>query len=181
MTATHCSYFSSHGFLVLTSTISTFAVRLSHSNIESHSKCNLAYIKQNFCEQFSIRVSFGENNYFLSDTYLECLRYVTPIPNNPNSNVATGHTTLGTPYYVKFYPETMHLCSLVPRPRRTFHRFQYGKAGRAWYLFSCEHDVIGKWRKFSERTGYVLRIVQLTARSTLGVYYNHPLLARYVR
>ena len=35
-----------------------FAVRLSHSNIESHS--NLAYNKQNFGEQVSICASFGE-------------------------------------------------------------------------------------------------------------------------
>ena len=40
--------------------------------------------------------------------------------------------------------------SLVPRPRPAFRRLQYRKAGRAWYLFSNEHDVIGKWRKFSE-------------------------------
>ena len=30
------------------------------------------------------------------------------------------------------------------RPRPAFRRLQYGKAGRAWYLFSREHDVIGK-------------------------------------
>ena len=71
--------------------------------------------------------------------------------------------------------------SLVPRPRPAFHRLQYGKARRAWYLFSCEHDIIGKWQKFSEQTGCVLRIVQLTTRSTLGVYNNRPPLARYVR
>ena len=35
--------------------------------------------------------------------------------------------------------------SLVPRPRPAFRRLQYGKAWRAWYLFSREHDVIGKW------------------------------------
>ena len=38
--------------------------------------------------------------------------------------------------------------SLVPRPRPAFRRLQYGKAWRAWYLFSREHNVIGKWRKF---------------------------------
>ena len=55
-----------------------------------------------------------------------------------------------------------------------------GKAGRAWYLFSLEHDIIGKWRKFSEQTGCVSRIVQLTTCSTLGVYDNCPPLARHV-
>ena len=34
--------------------------------------------------------------------------------------------------------------SLVPRPHPAFRRLQYGKAGRAWYLFSHEHDIIGK-------------------------------------
>ena len=48
--------------------------------------------------------------------------------------------------------------SLVPRPRPAFHHLQYGKAGRAWYLFSCEHDAISKLRKFAELTGYVSRI-----------------------
>ena len=71
--------------------------------------------------------------------------------------------------------------SLVPRPRPAFHRLQYGKAGRAWYLFPREHDVIGKWRKFSEQTGCISRIVQPTTHSTLGVYDNCPPLARYVR
>ena len=70
--------------------------------------------------------------------------------------------------------------SLIPRPRPAFRRLQYGKAGRAWYPFLCEHDVIGKWQKFSEQTGCVSRIVQLTTCSTLGVYDNRPLLARYV-
>ena len=71
--------------------------------------------------------------------------------------------------------------SLVPRPRPAFCHLQYGKVWRAWYLFSREHDVIGKWRKFSERTDCVSSIVQPTTRSTLGVYDNRPPLARYVR
>ena len=41
--------------------------------------------------------------------------------------------------------------SLVPRPRPAFRRLQYGKAGRAWYLFSREHDIIGKLQKFAEQ------------------------------
>ena len=38
-----------------------------------------------------------------------------------------------------------HIGSLIPRPRPAFRRLQYGKVGRAWYLFSHEHDLIGKW------------------------------------
>ena len=34
--------------------------------------------------------------------------------------------------------------SLIPRPHPAFCHLQYEKAGRAWYLFSCEHDVIRK-------------------------------------
>ena len=44
------------------------------------------------------------------------------------------------------------MCSVVltsfPVPRRAFRRLQYGKAGRAWYISSCEHDVIDKWQTF---------------------------------
>jgi len=35
-------------------------------------------------------------------------------------------------------------------PCSAFHCLQYGKAGRAWYLFSHEHDVIDKWHNNSE-------------------------------
>ena len=50
--------------------------------------------------------------------------------------------------------------SLVPRPRPAFRHLQYGKVGRAWYLFSREHDVhvISKLRKIAELTGCVSRI-----------------------
>ena len=64
--------------------------------------------------------------------------------------------------------ETSIRHSLVPRPRPAFHRLQYEKAWRAWYLFS------------HEQTGWVSHIVQLTTRSTLDVYDNRSLLARYV-
>ena len=76
----------------------------------------------------------------------------------------------------------MHLASLVPRPQPAFRHLQYGKMGRAWYLFSHEHDAWA-WcnRKFSKQTGCISRIVQLTTHSTLGAYDNHSPLARYVR
>ena len=50
------------------------------------------------------------------------------------------------------------MVSLVPRPRPAFCPLQYGKAERAWYLFSREHEVIGKLWKFAELTGCILRI-----------------------
>ena len=49
---------------------------------------------------------------------------------------------------------TYCVASLVPRPRPAFRRFQYGKAGRAWYLFSREHDVIGNLQKFAEQVAF---------------------------
>ena len=67
---------------------------------------------------------------------------------------------------------------LFPRPHPVF---RCGKAWRAWYLVSHERDIIEKWRKFSEQTGYVSRIVQQTTGSTLGVHNNRPPLARYVQ
>jgi len=41
----------------------------------------------------------------------------------------------------------MKLISPISRSRPPYFRLQYGKMGRAWYLFSCEHDVIDKWQK----------------------------------
>ena len=60
--------------------------------------------------------------------------------------------------------------SLVPRHHPAFHRLQYRKAGRAWYLFSCEHDVISKSRKIAELTARLrFAYFQSTMRSTLSV------------
>ena len=77
------------------------------------------------------------------------------------------------------FSDTYLRTSLVPSPTPwpAFRRLQYGKAGRAWYIFSREHDVI---EKFSERRRYILRVIQLSTRSTLGEYNNRPPLARYV-
>ena len=44
------------------------------------------------------------------------------------------------------------LGSLFSRLRPAFHCLQYGKARRAWYLFSSEYDV---FTKFAELTGCV--------------------------
>ena len=46
--------------------------------------------------------------------------------------------------------------SLIPRLHPAFHRLQYGKAGRAWYLFSRERDVIGKWDQNEQAAFHVL-------------------------
>jgi len=68
------------------------------------------------------------------------------------------------------------LGSYVPRPHPAFRHLQYGKVGRAWYLFSHEHDIINKWQKKKNEKANV----QPTRHSILGVYDRHPLLARYV-
>ena len=47
-----------------------------------------------------------------------------------------------------------YIHSLVTRPRPSFRRLQYRKAGRAWYLFSHEHDVISKLQKFAEQAAF---------------------------
>ena len=76
--------------------------------------------------------------------------------------------------------QSMCVCSLAsfPVPRPAFRRLQYGKAGRAWYIFSREHDVIEKWQNFQNED--VLRVIQPSTRSTLGEYDSRPPLARYV-
>ena len=71
--------------------------------------------------------------------------------------------------------------SLVPRPHPAFCCLQCGKLGRAWYLFSREHDVIDKWQKIqNKKKNEISHIVQPNMSSTLGVYDSRPLLARYV-
>ena len=57
----------------------------------------------------------------------------------------------------------------VPRPCPAFRHFCYRRVGRAWYLCSHEHDVIGKWWKFAELTGCISRFAQLTTHSTLFI------------
>ena len=65
--------------------------------------------------------------------------------------------------------------SLVPRlpGMRNVH------AWRAWYLFSCDNDVIEIGPEFLEQKGNVLRIIQPTLHSMLGVC-DIPPIARYV-
>ena len=70
--------------------------------------------------------------------------------------------------------------SLIPKPGLAFHCLQYGKAGRAWYLFSREDGIIDKWSKNSEQKSKISHIVQRCTSSTLGVYNSCPLLARYM-
>ena len=78
--------------------------------------------------------------------------------------------------YTQDVPLMMDALSLVLRLPGT----QNDHAGRAWYLFSCHHDVIKTVPKFMEQKGSVLHIIQPTSRSTLGVYDIRPSIARYV-
>ena len=59
--------------LVHTGIVWTFMVRSSHSVL--HHILILHRINQTFCEQFSICVSSGKINHFLSDAYLQCIWY----------------------------------------------------------------------------------------------------------
>ena len=68
---------------------------------------------------------------------------------------------------------------LVPRPRPAFCYLQYGKAGRARYLFSHKHDIIYKWQKSSEQKSVVSHIVQQTTSSVHGESSSRPLLYSY--
>ena len=58
----------------------------------------------------------------------------------------------------------LHIQSRIasfPVPRPAFRCLQYGKAGRAWYIFSREHDVIEKWQNFQNED------------ATFRVLFNH--------
>ena len=69
-------------------------------------------------------------------------------------------------------------CSQVPP---SFLSLAVWKSGKSIVsLFSCEHDVIRKWRKFAELARCILRIVQPTTHSTVSVYDSCLLLAGYI-
>ena len=66
----------------------------------------------------------------------------------------------------------LHLVASFPGHRPAFRCLQYGKAGRAWYIFSREHDVIEKWQNFQNEDAtfcvlfshlHVQRSVSITA------------------
>ena len=76
----------------------------------------------------------------------------------------------------------MYRCRLLPGPlvasfpgsSRNVH------AWRAWYPFSRDHDVIKIGPEYLEQKGNVLRVIQPTLRSMLGVYDICPPIAIYV-
>ena len=55
-----------------------------------------------------------------------------------------------------------------PGHRPAFRHLQYGKAGRVWYIFSREHDVIKKWQNFQNED------------ATFCVLFNHLHVQRLV-
>jgi len=80
-------------------------------------------------------------------------------------------------------PDLCHGLSLasLPGPCPAFHCLQYRKAGRAWFLLSCEQDVINKWQKNnSEWRSQVLHIVWPTTSSMLAWCVWQSPLTRYV-
>ena len=71
--------------------------------------------------------------------------------------------------------------SLVPRPRLAFHRFQYVKVERAWYLFSCEHDVIDNGPKIlNHKAKFHVLYNELQVQHYMCITYSRPALARYL-
>ena len=68
------------------------------------------------------------------------------------------------------------MVSLIPRlsGTRNVH------AWRAWYIFSRDHDVIKIGPEILEQKGNVLRVIQPTLRSMLGVYDIRSPIAIYV-
>ena len=53
-------------------------------------------------------------------------------------------------------------------------------AWRAWYILSRDHDIIKIGPEFSEQKGNVLRIIQQTLCSMLGVYDIRPPIVIYM-
>ena len=62
-------------------------------------------------------------------------------------------------YRVVFGGTSGRLVASFPGPAQLSVACSTEKPWRAWYLFSREHDVIGKWRNFAELTGCVARIL----------------------
>ena len=73
----------------------------------------------------------------------------------------------------RFYIQHAHPTGNTdPRPLLTLATciMQYGKAGRVWYMISCEHHVINKWQKFSEWKGNIcLLLNQLHVQCMISV------------
>ena len=61
--------------------------------------------------------------------------------------------------------------SLIPRT-------QIVHVWRAWYLFSCDHDVIEIGPEFLEQKGKVLHVIQQHLRSVFSMYDILSLIAR---
>ena len=114
-------------------------------------------------------------------------RKIKPAPKINTTNMSALHTVFTHALLNTFFLKAHVHCQVLvciasfPGPTQLICCLQYRKVGRAWYLFSCEHDIIRKWRNFQKKTGSVLRIVQPTTRSTLGVYNSCPPLARCVQ
>jgi len=71
--------------------------------------------------------------------------------------------------------------SLVPRPRLAFHRLQYVKVGRAWYLCTNEHDVIDNGPKIlNHKAKFHVLYNELQVQHYLCITYSRPALARYL-
>ena len=71
------------------------------------------------------------------------------------------------------------LLASFPVPRPAFRRLQYAKAGRAWYIFSREHDVIEKWQNFqNEDAAFCVLFSHLHVQRSVSM--SRPPLAKYV-
>ena len=78
---------------------------------------------------------------------MEFLDVVTARPNFAHAHAQYGISS-PSGYETANKTGTCDGLSLVPRPRPAFRRL------RDWYLFSREHDVIGKWRNFAEQAAF---------------------------
>ena len=91
--------------------------------------------------------------------------------------VGEGQRVEGTIFSTRVAWDTAFIeISLVPRlsGMRTVHTW------RAWYIFSRDHDVIEIGPEFLEQKVNVLRVIQPTWHSMLGVYDIGPPIVIYV-
>ena len=98
---------------------------------------------------------FGQNHTYqsilLAVSFVSCA-LITFVPRSGQRSCSTCST---------FLLNTSSFLASFPVPRPAFRRLQYGKAGRAWYIFSREHDVIDKWQNFQNED------------ATFCVLFNH--------
>ena len=115
-------------------------------------QCNIVVHAIEFNRSICLRKVCPQcNTVVLHDFVLLFTRQWSILVNPQVQSHALLHRGLGTSVpFIEYLQQSRMMCwchSLVPSPRPAFCHLQYGKMGRALYLFSCAYDVIWQMEK----------------------------------